>query len=94
MSRTPNNMQQHLSLLQNQINTMQQQLNTMQTNINELFKIINVRTEDIIMREHKLQNDINDMKLFLKTRLGAPDSSRLKDLMKIRLANERFDYRN
>ena len=75
----PANVQQHLALLEKQIG--------------ELFKLVNLRTEDIIKREFKLQNDINDMKLFLKTKLGAPDASRLKDLMKLRLINERDDYR-
>lgn len=79
--------------MQSQIQSMQSQIQSMHTQINELFKIINIRTEDIIVREHTLQNDINDIKLFLKTKLGAPDSSKLKDIMKTRLIQERFDYR-
>jgi peptidoglycan hydrolase CwlO-like protein len=94
MSQRPNNMQQHLNLIQNQISTLQQQINSIQSVINEIYKLMNTRTEDIVMREHKLQTDINDIKLFLKTKLGAPDASRLKDLMKARLANEHCDYRN
>lgn len=93
MAQRPANVQQHLTLLQNQINAMQQQLNTIQSHLVEVFKLVNARTEDVILREAKLQTDLNDMKLFLKTRLGAPDASRLKDLMKARLAGERFDYR-
>jgi hypothetical protein len=79
--------------MQSQLVSIQNQLNAQNQQIAELFKIINVRTEDMITRQHKLQTDINDIKLFLKTKLGAPDSARLKDLMKMRLANERFDYR-
>jgi hypothetical protein len=75
----PTNSQQHMTLIQNQIA--------------DLFKLVNVRTEDIIVRQHKLQIDINDMKQFLKTKFGAPDASRLKDLMNARLKQERFDYR-
>jgi hypothetical protein len=82
----PSNMQQHLALLQNQMTAQQNQ-------IDHLIKLVNVRTEDVILRQHKVQTDINDMKLFLKTKLGAPDASRLKDLMKSRLDRERFDYR-
>jgi hypothetical protein len=76
-----------------QLNSIREQINTQNTNMAELFKLVHSRTEDIIVRQQKLQNDINDIKLFLRTRLGAPDSSRLKDIMKLRLANERFDYR-
>lgn len=75
----PTNSQQHMTLIQNQIA--------------DLFKLVSVRTEDIIVRQHKLQNDINDMKKFLKTRLGAPDSAQMKEIMNIRLKNEKVDYR-
>ena len=76
-----------------QLNSIREQINTQNANMTELFKLVHSRTEDIIVRQQKLQNDVNDIKLFLRTRLGAPDSSRLKDIMKLRLANERFDYR-
>lgn len=84
---------QNNQLLHNQLGAIREQINTQNANMAELFKLVHSRTEDIIVRQQKLQNDINDIKLFLKTRLGAPDSSRLKDIMKMRLANERFDYR-
>lgn len=84
---------QNNQLLHNQLGLIREQINTQNANTAELFKLVHSRTEDIIVRQQKLQNDINDIKLFLKTRLGAPDSSRLKDIMKMRLANERFDYR-
>lgn len=82
----PANSQQHMTLIQNQISVLQNQ-------IADLFKLVSVRTEDIVVRQHKLQIDINDMKQFLKTKLGAPDASRLKELMNLRLKNERCDYR-
>ena len=89
MSRNlnPMNLQQQISSLQNQLNSLQIQLN-------ELFKLTSIRTEETIKCIHKLQIDVNDTKLFLRTKLGAPDASRLKDLMKMRLTNERFDYRS
>jgi hypothetical protein len=82
----PANVQQHIAIIQNQIVELR-------TYVAELTKLTEERTRQIILREQKLQNDINDMKQFLKTRLGAPDASKLKDIMKNRLVQERFDYR-
>lgn len=51
----------------------------------ETFNMLNGRTKQIIEEMH-------EMKLFLRARLGAPDASKLKDIMTVRLRNERDKY--
>lgn len=76
----------------NQSSNLQAQINSIQQSQAELFKMMESRTRDIIERIHKLQTDQIEIKMFLKTRLGAPDSSRLKDIMKKRLDSEKLYY--
>jgi len=73
--------------------SIQAQLQNIQRTQGELFRLTENRTRDMTERLHKVQNDLVEIKLFLRTRLGAPDSSRLKDIMKQRLEHERFNYK-
>lgn len=70
----------------------QVQIDELKKMIIDLFKLNESRSRDIIGRLQKLHNDQIELKIFLKTRLGAPDASRLKDIMKQRLDRERFSY--
>lgn len=88
----PPNIQPRQSNIQPPRQSNIQQSNYPPAEERDVFRLTESRTRDIIDRLHKLQNDINETKIFLRTRLGAPDASRLKDIMKQRLAHERFAY--
>ena len=59
--------------------------------IKDLTNLVHKRTEEIIIRQNKLQSDINDIKLFLKTRLGN-EPTNLKDILKVKLQKEKTIY--
>ncbi len=58
----------------------------------ELFKLIDIRTRDLIDRIHKLQKEQSDLKLFIKMKMGAPDESKLKDILLKKLEKENTSY--
>ncbi len=51
----------------------------------KIFKMMDSRTKQIL-------EELNEMRMFLRVKLGAPDSSKLKDIMVRRLRDERNNY--